>query len=364
MTFPDHEEVPYRPETPTVNSGKRPIELVRASSISLGAEPRYYIKGLVHQGDLSMVYGPSGCGKTFLALYIANAVASGQASILGRRVRQGRVALFALEGAGGLGKRVKALEAQSGATDNLFVYRGPLQLFRQETIVRDVIAAILECQADVVIFDTLARTMSGANENSPEDMTHMLGVFAKIQAATGAHVMLVHHSGKDKALGARGHSSLRAAVDVELEVAKDEKGERTVQVTKGRDDADGDLYGFRLNSVPLGDDEDGDPITTCVVEELGTRPTPVKAAKLSNGDKLALSWLKEAVEEFGEVPPLSLPAGIKAVTKDKWTSIGKLRSGGRSEDAVRKAIERATTNLQLAKAIAVHSPYFWLTREA
>jgi len=33
--------------------------------------------------------------------------------------------------------------------------------------------------------------------------------------------MIIHHSGKDKNKGARGHSSLRAAVDTEIEIKVD-----------------------------------------------------------------------------------------------------------------------------------------------
>ncbi len=39
-----------------------------------------------------------------------------------------------------------------------------------------------------------------------------------IRQETGACVLFVHHSGKDAAKGARGHSLLRAAIDTEIEV--------------------------------------------------------------------------------------------------------------------------------------------------
>jgi energy-coupling factor transporter ATP-binding protein EcfA2 len=343
------------------NGHQRRIELHSATSIPLDPSAPYRIKGLVHDGDFSVVYGQSGCGKTFLVLHLVYMIATGR-DVFGRRVRPGRVALFALEGSSGLSKRLAAIQAAHGAAENLYIHRDPLILFKNKEAVKDVIAAILEYSADVVVFDTLSRTMSGANENSPEDMTHMVGVFGQIQAATGAHVMLVHHSGKNEALGARGHSSLRAAVDVELEVSSGEGGERTLRVTKGRDDADGLTYGFKLKVVDLGEDDDGDCITTCVVEELGTQALKVKAPKLNKGDAQALSWLREAVNEYGQEPPFDLPAGIQVVTKDRWTEIARKRTGEGSDDTIRKAISRAITNLSVAKMIAVHDPYFWVTK--
>ena len=39
--------------------------------------------------------------------------------------------------------------------------------------------------------------------------------------ATGAHLLIVHHTGKDETRGARGHTSLRAATDTEIEITGD-----------------------------------------------------------------------------------------------------------------------------------------------
>ena len=79
-----------------------------------------------------------------------------------------------------------------------------------------------------------------------------------IRAATGAHVLLVHHCGKDEARGARGHSSLRAAVDTEIEISRPE-GETisTVRATKQRDLSPGEAMPFSLKQVTLGTDRRG-----------------------------------------------------------------------------------------------------------
>jgi hypothetical protein len=160
--------------------------------------------------------------------------------------------------------------------------------------VNDVIEAINDCQAAFVIFDTLSRTMAGANENAPEDMTSMVGMFDMIRARTGAHVMLVHHSGKNELAGARGHSSLRAAVDVEMEVAANENGGRTMKITKGRDDADGKVVSFDLKSIKLGVDDDGDEIETCVVEMTSdaVKHSDKAPPKLSDFQRLVLQDVK------------------------------------------------------------------------
>lgn len=78
--------------------------------------------------------------------------------------------------------------------------------------------------------------------------------------------MLIHHSGKDVARGARGHSSLRAAVDTEIELTRDEIGLITAEVTKQRAGPTGYKFAYSLRQIGLGRDQDGGPVTTCLVE--------------------------------------------------------------------------------------------------
>jgi hypothetical protein len=122
--------------------------------------------------------------------------------------------------------------------------------------------------ADVIVVDTLAQTMPGGNENAGEDMGKALAHCRRIHQRTGALVILIHHSGKDAAKGARGWSGLRAAADAEIEVLRDEAtGQRSLRLSKNKDGEDGLQWGFELQIVQLGVDEDLDPITSCVVAE-------------------------------------------------------------------------------------------------
>jgi len=77
-------------------------------------------------------------------------------------------------------------------------------------------------------------------------------------------VCWVHHSGKDQARGARGHSLLRAATDTEIEII-DNGGIRTATVTKQRDLECTGQFAFKLKPVEIGTDRRGKPITSCVV---------------------------------------------------------------------------------------------------
>jgi hypothetical protein len=108
--------------------------------------------------------------------------------------------------------------------------------------------------------------MAGGDENKGQDMTAAIASVDAIRAATGAHVCVIHHCGKDEARGARGHSSLRAAVDTEIEVSRpDGETISTVRVTKQRDLPIGKAMPFSLKVMELGTDRRGKPVKSCTV---------------------------------------------------------------------------------------------------
>lgn len=228
----------------------------------------WIIKGVLPKAGLGVVYGASGSGKSFVVLDMGMAIARG-AEWRGRKVKQGRVAYIAAEGADGFRKRLAAY-AQHNAVDLTDVpmtvlNAAPNLLEKQDAV--DVAKGIKASGgADLIIIDTFAQTTPGANENAGEDVGKALGYCKRIHESTGAMVLLIHHSGKDATKGARGWSGLRAACDAEIEVVREKTG-RLLQLTKSKDGEDGLKWGFDLDVVQLGVDEDLDPITSCVVVE-------------------------------------------------------------------------------------------------
>lgn len=73
-------------------------------------------------------------------------------------------------------------------------------------------------KARLIVGDTLSRLSAGANESAGQDMGLVVRHFDRIRNECSAHFMLIHHSGKNAAAGARGWSGVRAAVDTEIEV--------------------------------------------------------------------------------------------------------------------------------------------------
>ena len=72
--------------------------------------------------------------------------------------------------------------------------------------------------AKLIIVDTLAAVFGGGGDgNTAPTMLAIVKAANCLIKATGAHDMLVHYTGKNQDQGARGHSSLRAALDTEIE---------------------------------------------------------------------------------------------------------------------------------------------------
>ena len=228
--------------------------------------PTWIVKGVIPRAELVVLFGESGSGKSFVALDLAACIARGL-PWRGRRVNAGRVVYIAAEGAGGFRNRVVALVQQQQLTyADLaridIIDAAPNMLIKDDAL--DVARAI--GNADIVIVDTWAQVTAGGNENAGEDMGKALAHCKGIHRATGATVLLVHHSGKDASKGARGWSGLRAAADAELEVIR-LAGGRLLRTSKQKDGDDGLEWGFGLDVVTIGQDVDGDPITSCVVTE-------------------------------------------------------------------------------------------------
>jgi hypothetical protein len=78
--------------------------------------------------------------------------------------------------------------------------------------------------------------------------------------------------GKDASRGSRGHSLRYCAVDTELTVRHNaDSGIATATIAKQRDGTAGQQIAFALAPVGLGHDADGDPVTSCVLEEVLTQ---------------------------------------------------------------------------------------------
>ena len=282
---------------------------------------RWIVKKLVPQAQLGMVFGDSGSGKSFWSLDLACHIARG-IPWRGNNVRQQRVVYCAAEGAAGFGKRIAGYARHSvvdpASLDIRIIDRPPNLMEMQDAL--DLAKAIKRCgPVGVVFIDTLAQVTPGANENAGEDMGTLTYHCRLIAQATGAVVILVHHTGKDAGKGARGHSSLRAACDFMIEIVNFGKS-RIASVYKMKDGEQGAEYGFELTDVMLDEmDDDCELITTCVITHTD-KAAPAKLQSGQNRDhsRAMADRIMAALERLGgvssvpeRVPYESLIAAVK-----------------------------------------------------
>ena len=265
-------DFPAMPEPVSTEKQKRAPKRLKSIATAVSTGAGYVVKGLLLRGSYAILYGAPGEGKTFVGMDLAYHVAAGK-PWMDHKVQGGPVLYLPYEGLGGIAKRGAALLAHYGPADvPLFVYGADFNL--REPTGRKRLGEILADMGEkpvMIVIDTLARALQGGDENSAQDVGAFNAAIAALVESTGACVLVVHHSGKDKTKGARGSSALLGAVDTELEVDS-----RQVAATKQRDVEIGAPIGFTLTPVTLGLDEDGDQITSCVVTPGPAAPPPAK----------------------------------------------------------------------------------------
>lgn len=324
----DFDVIEDTPEEKAVKVKASLFEVIPAVDFSNRPPPRYLIQDVLPKADLAIVYGDSGSGKSFVVTDMAMSIARGEAW-RGKKVQQGRVVYIVAEGGGGYSLRLRAYaqhhELELAGLPFGIINAAPNLLTKDD--VKDVIASIKAYGgADLVIIDTLAQTTPGANENAAEDMGLAIKNARAIARAAGGMALLVHHSGKDASKGARGWSGMRAAADAQLEVIRLENGVRVIQTTKQKDGKDDGRWGFTLEDVMVGLDDEGDALVSCVVVEADA-PEPQGRRQAAMARKLG-PWEVVVLEAFAEMQlggDVTLP-GLVMAAADKRPEAGTVKN--------------------------------------
>lgn len=339
-----------------------------------------FVEGVLIEGSMAVVYGESNCGKTFFMTDLGLHVAMGK-QWRGKEVEQGGVIYCALEGSHGISNRVAAFRKYHQLEGQRLPFAVvPYSINMLEGDVERLIDAIqaaaepFGCPVKMVVIDTLARAMAGGDENGPSDMGKLVFSTKQVQQETGACVVYVHHSGKDAARGARGHSSLRAATDTEIEVSRENKDSPSVALAmKQREmEIEGEFW-FRLERVELGTNRRGKPVTSCVVADaekpiapgmVGKAGRNGKTPKLSPAAQLGLRAFYAAISRDGAIlpPAKDYPANTVAVSNADWRKeFYQLKSG--TTDLKKHAFSKAEDDLLSQNIITQRDNMVWLVEK-
>jgi hypothetical protein len=215
--------------------------------------PTWLVDGLIPESGLTFIYGKPGKGKSFVTLDLALRVAHGF-DWHGKECRQGGVLYVAGEGKGGYRNRVHGWHAHHGLIADCAPFRllpKAVNLMTPEDVaklVRTVKAVVGD--AKLVIIDTVARALPGAEENASKEMGLFVLACDTIREACGVAVIGVHHSGKDEDRGMRGSSSLEGAGDCVLHLKrKDDSSLVEVATEKQKDGEEAKPLFLKLTKV-------------------------------------------------------------------------------------------------------------------
>jgi hypothetical protein len=354
---------------------------------SIKDEPvEWLIESIIPRRAFVALYAPPASFKSFIALDIAEAVATGR-DWMGYRVpKKGAVLYIAGEGHGGMGARVKACKIQNNSPDgaNLYVIRAQINIRSSQEDFDSLVAAINELIAEIdeplelIILDTLMRMSGGGfNENSSEDMGGFITQAGKLQAIYLCAMLLIHHSGKDITKGLRGHSSLLGAVDTELEIQRQDSvinsadtsvvGNAILTVTKQKDGADSITVGIEVVNVEVGESALGfETITSLAVrpnpEIANSRPKGTKNNSGSGGNqKIELDSLYKAIKAKGSYRVVDGTSRF-GVSLDDWKDEFWNIKGCTEDDkaAFKKAWTRARERLVAVNKVVIGSNWVWL----
>jgi hypothetical protein len=362
---------PPEPYDPDTNPDVDTFDIQWFSEIKPATETTDFIEDTLGTGQMSVIYGESNTGKTFFALDMAFHVATGR-EWRGLEVEEGLIVYCALEGSHGIRNRIDALRQHHKLLGNipLCAITTNVDLLNPKADTNKLISTIQKAESlsdkpiKMVVLDTLSRAMAGGNENSPEDMGALVINSDKIRSVTSAHTCWIHHSGKDQAKGARGHSLLRAATDTEIEVsAKD--GYSIASIRKQREFEGGQEYAFKLTGVALGENQRGKPITSCVVESVEMEiKTTGKKVNLNGTGKQGLEILRALIDKTGTTHhnTKDFPAGVKMVTEALFKQVYE-DAGVAPDGRENLYYNRVIGNLQNTGKAVIHKNYVWLVSD-
>lgn len=349
---------------------KYPAQWVATAPLVLTSNP--IVKGYIERGSFSVIYGPSGSGKSFLTADICQQVAKGE-PWREHKTRQSLVVYVASEAGASIMKRFigwrnetfsDAAELSPETLPLVVLTRGPDLL--DPKAIKDLCLDIIGLEADcghkcgLVVFDTLSRSIPGADENSAQDMTRAVQAADKLRDQFGCATLYVHHTGKDPDLGSRGHSSLKAACDLEICVI-----ERTARVVKVRDGVAGEQFYFTLAGIDLGEDDDGMPVGTCMVQYTDTPNAPPKMPKAKatgKNQRLVYPILQALIASQGDASPGSsaIPKGVRTVQYDALCEAAMPKFTGRKPARIREAVSDALEGLQGSGIVGTHNGLIWI----
>ncbi len=258
----------------------------------------WLIDTILERGVTAQLFGETGSYKTFCAISWGLCIAT-KTKWLGKVVKQAPVFMIVGEGHKGLQKRIIAWSKNNKVCLKdvpLFYSNLPAQLTVEESakfVAKKVRSLNSEQAAEpLVIIDTMARNFGPGDENSTKDMSAFvrhLDIYLN-----GYTKLIIHHTGLKDPNRGRGSSVLKAALDAEYMMKKNNGSiSATLSNLKLKDDELFDPINLSLKVVEVR----SDPVVTSLVIDIG-EAIDVSEVELTRKDKLRKHVTNNAGKKF------------------------------------------------------------------
>ena len=259
----------------------------------------WLVKHILPARGHGLLSGQWGTAKTFTAIDLAAAVATGP-PFLGRVIkRQSGVLFIAAEGANQVRLRFDAVwkeKCGDGKERAPFCWYEVAPTLLQKGSAEKLIAMARQAEPvlmeqyglplGLIIIDTLAACAGyrrSGDENDNAVGQALMNVLRTVAQEIDCFVLGVDHFGKDMEAGTRGAAAKESSADSVLVCLghKELSGaisNARLAVRKNRGGPQGQEYPFTLRRVEMGQDEDGEPETTMVVDWLPPGATAAPSA--------------------------------------------------------------------------------------
>ncbi|OHB54674.1 MAG: hypothetical protein A2Y12_19130 [Planctomycetes bacterium GWF2_42_9] len=335
--------------TPAPNPGTAPqanlVSLFESASdfLTETVKVEYLVRNLIEVHSLVSITGPSGQYKSFVAVDFGCCFVSGR-SWNGRTVKRGAILYLAGEGRGGIKRRIKAwcIANNLALSDMRGFYLSRNTLMMDGSNIEQIVSEMAGVEVVAIFIDTTARHIPG-NENDSRDMGAYINAVDALRSRLGAVAIMVHHTGHDTTRG-RGSTVYRAALDTEIMCDKSQ-----LIFSKTKDAEPPPPMEFKLVSVEIGADEDGEVITSCV-PVYGERSERSKSTNFTRHEAIGIRALCEVAAKENKIINNKY-AGSTEVWREHFYTLRKSEESDVKQEALKKAFQNVVKGLIIKDAL-------------
>jgi hypothetical protein len=344
------------------------------------------VKGMLPEIGTALLSGQWGLYKSFTLFDLGVSLITGN-NFAGYRVkRRGGMMVFAAEGAFDISNRLEGL-AQCGKLPpepQPFAWKATFPSLLQAGAYAELERMVAEVEKQMlarwgmplvsIAVDTMAAAAGFRDEQDNAEGQRVMNVLSQLAKRFKCCTIAVDHFGKDASTGTRGASAKEAVADAVLALLGDRAQSGKVSnsrlaIRKLRNGETGKEIRFDTRVLQLGTDEDGDPITTRVIEwkTSGEATTAKKPRWTTTLEPLRKALTTAVIEQGRPLRPFGQEGQVvQAVDRDilraeffKWVKVDS-DTEEKKADARRKKFERAVSSAAAVGLIGLFKEMAWL----